>query len=296
MTEPQQGFGPTPGSDARTKSAVFPESPWGRRKARLARRGNRALLHRLRLPAAVVASGAVSAAAAVSVVTWYPQKVDHGIPATCHSGDPLAGVHQPWRLTLVQPCGIVTGTVECVRPRTRDSDSDGDATFNVRVNPPYGRDLTRNNAAITCPGSHAADLHVEILAQQCDAGRWLSDTSCANRGGFVSPTLPRTGDRVLVIGPVVHDRAHAPGDQPGWTEIHPAERVAVLVQAPPSLPNVVAPDPEMAPSPPLTSIFPGHRLGPWPHQGQGRHSSASTRHAASGPSRRRAAAATGHGL
>lgn len=247
MTQPRYDSSPATGSGLRRASTdeldIAMELLSLQRRRQRHNRRRHSILRHLRVPAAAV----VSAVAAASAISWYPHASDHGVASACHHGDPLAGVDWPQRLTMVEPCGFVTGTVECVRRSNRD---DGDITFNLQLDPPYRRDLTADNATITCSGKPGPDLHVEIIPNSCGTGQdQLTANNCASRGGFTTPDPPRVGDRVAVIGPVVHDSFHANRGQLGWTEIHPAERVIVIRRPPMAPPQVVAPDPEQtAPS------------------------------------------------
>src|SRR5262245_45206757 len=63
----------------------------------------------------------------------------------CKSGDPLAGVYFPSRLTVKNACVTVRGTVDCV-----EHEPDGDFHIRVRPDAAYRRLLTPANAFQQC--------------------------------------------------------------------------------------------------------------------------------------------------
>ncbi len=94
----------------------------------------------------------------------------------CRRGEPLAGVYHPSRLHVKRRCFQAAGTVS----RVAFEEFDGDVHVDLQLDD--GRRLV-----------------VEVIPQ---------DRS-------VVP-IPKEGDRVTVVGPLVTDLKH------GWDEIHPA--------------------------------------------------------------------------
>lgn len=143
----------------------------------------------------------------------------------CKGGDPLAGVYLPSRLHVEKNCLTVTGTVECVR-----HEPDGDSHLLVRVARRYRWILAPANAAQHCAGTRGSGplLVVEIIPQQ---GSFLVPDNSADRGGFVTPAAPHTGDHISVTGPYVLDTNELhdliiPGVK-DWAEIHPAWNITI---------------------------------------------------------------------
>jgi hypothetical protein len=106
----------------------------------------------------------------------------------CHSGDPLAGVYSPWRLTVKSPCVAVTGVVA-----DTNIEHDGDLHISLAdVDPSYlnAVNLRRANQ----------DLVVEAVPK-------------------IPMPRPEIGARITVIGPWVLDT------QTGWLEVHPVWKI-----------------------------------------------------------------------
>lgn len=118
-------------------------------------------------------------------------------------------VYDPSRLTVLNPCMTVTGTVDNV-PHVSD---DGDLDFH------FVPDAQFANLLNSMSNGH---LHVEAICQ----GPINSDTpqavqSCGSYKNAL--VIPPPGTHVSVTGPYVLDTNH------GWTEIHP---VSVIVKIP----------------------------------------------------------------
>ncbi len=94
----------------------------------------------------------------------------------CRGGAPLAGVYHPTRLHVRKHCAVATGVVT----RVKFEEFDGDVHVDLRLD-------------------NGQKLVVEVIPQ---------DRSVV--------TIPDTGTRVTVVGPLVDDLQH------GWPEIHPA--------------------------------------------------------------------------
>ena len=130
----------------------------------------------------------------------------------CRGGNPLANVHDPKRLTVVQRCLDATGVVT----RVTTDEPDGDVFIDLRPIPRDQRLLNAQNLA-----QQNGNLVVEIVpADQpgCVIGqpprpRFGTADFGICTGAKVS--RPRVGESITVRGPYVLDTDH------GWMEIHP---------------------------------------------------------------------------
>jgi len=104
--------------------------------------------------------------------------------------DALAGVYDPDRLTVLNGCQRVTGTVESESPVI---EQDGDVHFDLAVSASYRRLLSSGNLA----AQHG----------------WLVVELTPRDGGHLPK--PAVGDRVALVGAWVNDTQHS------WHEIHP---------------------------------------------------------------------------
>jgi hypothetical protein len=164
----------------------------------------------------------------------------------CRAGDPLANVYHPDRLTVIQPCLTVTGTVTGV-----EGESDGDYHVLVMLDPPFAALVNDRNGT-----AQNGALVVEIVpadGPDCTPGqppRPSGDTYDYGVCTGANVASPAVGAHVTVTGPYVLDRNH------GWMEIHPAWAIEPIgatstttampptTQAPPS---TVSPPPDCTP-------------------------------------------------
>jgi hypothetical protein len=102
--------------------------------------------------------------------------------------DVLVGVYHPQRLTVLDGCQRVTGTVESVH-----AEQDGDVHYDIAVDPAYGGLLSAGN-----------------FSQQHG---WLVVELMPRDGGHLPQ--PALGARVALVGALVDDTDHY------WHEIHP---------------------------------------------------------------------------
>jgi hypothetical protein len=100
----------------------------------------------------------------------------------------LAGVYQPNRLRVLDPCRRVTGTVEATI-----AEDDGDVHLGIDLDTPYRGMLMPGNRT-----EQSGNLVVELMPR--DHGHL---------------TQPSTGDRLVIVGAYVDDTNHS------WAEIHP---------------------------------------------------------------------------
>ncbi|MDB5053027.1 MAG: calcium-binding protein, partial [Bacilli bacterium] len=103
--------------------------------------------------------------------------------------DPLAGVYNPQRLEIKEPCKTVTGTVDKVT-----HEKDGDYHINLKLDPEFADLINDKNVS----GEHG-NLVVEIIP--------LDEPKIP---------APKKGQHIKVTGSYVLDKHH------GWLEIHPA--------------------------------------------------------------------------
>lgn len=115
-----------------------------------------------------------------------------GGPVVCRSGNVLAGVHNPGRLTLRSPCESAIGRVTFILHAP-----DGDIHVSLLPDRGYWHLLDRRNYT-----RQAGTLVVEIVPQD-----------------QASVPIPQLGAHVRVTGAYVTDNEY------GWREIHPAWRI-----------------------------------------------------------------------
>jgi hypothetical protein len=155
------------------------------------------------------------------------------MPAGCRTGDPLAGVHHPARIKVLNPCIAVTGTV-----LSAHRNSDGDIKFNLK--PDAGgqslineRNETAQGGSLVCeivpadqPGC-VAGKHVAVrlgLMERID--RWFKGPYEFGICTGAAIPVPVVASHVSVVGPFVTDLAH------GWNEIHPVWSITDVNSAP----------------------------------------------------------------
>ncbi|HET9731222.1 MAG TPA: hypothetical protein VFP54_00985 [Acidimicrobiales bacterium] len=137
--------------------------------------------------------------------------------SACRTGSPLADVYHPNRLSVVEPCMTVSGTVESVR-----SESDGDTHFDLAVDPPFSHLLKPANSS----GQHGWLVAEIVPADQpgCTPGQPPRPSSGSYDYGICTGAgemAPSVGQHVYVTGPYVLDEDHG-----GWAEIHPVWAVS----------------------------------------------------------------------
>lgn len=122
------------------------------------------------------------------------------------------------KFTRIKPCVTVTGTVVWVHY----FNSDGDANFNVVLDPPYknmlGPGSYSNVFASKYPGGPA--MHTETVCQGPVTSKSKEDVGACDgyNGPDFRPVLPKLGQHVMVTGRYVIDAPEMPG---GITELHP---------------------------------------------------------------------------
>ncbi len=141
---------------------------------------------------------------------WERSLPTEAIPS-CRSGEPLANVHDPGRLLVVQSCQVVVGTVRATRV-----EDDGDVFINLDLEPSERVLLSEANVT-----KQRGTMVLEIVpADQpgCLVGLPpLPPRGSANFGICTGANLPTptVGSTIEAFGPYVLDTNH------GWMEIHP---------------------------------------------------------------------------
>jgi hypothetical protein len=129
----------------------------------------------------------------------------------CRSGPPEAGVHNPDRLTVLDPCKHAEGTVVDV---AREDDGDYHVWF--KVDPGFEYLLNSENHFQAQPA-----LLAEITPD-CPASTNPPDAQSAARCPRTGLSIPKLGDHIAIDGPWVLDTDH------GWREIHPVDSIRIL--------------------------------------------------------------------
>jgi hypothetical protein len=130
--------------------------------------------------------------------------------------DPHAGVHDPTRLKIFNPCATFVGKV-VEAPELNPSD--GDVTFWASPDSGYASLLNDKNR-------RKGGLHIEIVPRDqpgCTRGEPIKGH--VNNLGVCSGAhvlFPPRGSHIRVIGPHVYD------SWVGWNEIHPAWQIEIL--------------------------------------------------------------------
>ena len=122
------------------------------------------------------------------------QDTDPACPSP--SEDPLAGVHNPRRLRVINPCQSASGTVTHI-----ETWADGD--WNIYV------DLDPDSEALA---SAEGIQKLREWPQASGGAEMLWEATPADQGGLLEPS---TGQHLEVLGAHVYDRTW------GYTEIHP---------------------------------------------------------------------------
>lgn len=135
-------------------------------------------------------------------------KVPHVESALCR--DPREHVYNPDRLTLIDPCIQVTGTVEVIR-----NEPDGDYHILLKLDQEFADLINDGNVK-----GERGDLVLETV---CEHTVTQADAVSSCQGVAPSVPKPQVGERVVVIGPYVLDTEHS-----NWAEIHPAWEINSL--------------------------------------------------------------------
>ena len=137
----------------------------------------------------------------VSLPLWLlvpPAEAQYADPACpSPSEDPLAGVHNPSRLRVINPCQPASGTVTHF-----ETWSDGDWNIYVDLDPGDSEGLV----------SAKGIQRLREWPQASGVAEMLWEASPADQGKLLEPS---TGQHLEVLGAHVHDKTW------GYTEVHP---------------------------------------------------------------------------
>jgi hypothetical protein len=132
-------------------------------------------------------------------------------PGPCHAGKPEAGVYQPDRLQVLDPCAHVEGIIVSVIP-----EPDGDYHVWINVDEQYRRLLNTENHFQGRPA-----LLAEITPD-CPLNTNPPNASSAAQCPKSEIPVPKQSERIAIDGPWVLDTNH------GWNEIHPVDTLKVV--------------------------------------------------------------------
>lgn len=129
--------------------------------------------------------------------------------ATGCDGELWNHVYRKSRLHVVESCIAVTGTVRHIK-----RESDGDDHVQLAVDPQFAKLLNQKNKT--------AQGNTLILEPICQGPAMQADAQAACRDFHSAVTIPRTGERIQVLGSYVLD-----AEGGGWMEIHPVTSITV---------------------------------------------------------------------
>jgi hypothetical protein len=133
--------------------------------------------------------------------------------------------------TVIKQCVTITGKVVW----TNYFNEDGDANFNVVLDPPYKNMLGPGSYSIVFanryPGGPA--IHAETVCQGPVTSTSRENLGACNgyNGPDFRPILPKRGDHVMVTGRYLIQMPEMPG---GITELHPVYDIKILTPSPPN--------------------------------------------------------------
>jgi len=128
----------------------------------------------------------------------------------CRSGPPEAGVHNPDRLQVLDPCKHAEGVVVDV---AHEDDGDYHVWFTADVG--YEYLLNSDNHFQAKPAMLAE------ITPGCPASTNPPDAQSAARCPKSNLPIPKLGDHVALDGPWVLDTDH------GWREVHPVDSIQI---------------------------------------------------------------------
>lgn len=167
-----------------------------------------------RLPALTLAAVVLLACACSSSTTSAANssspKASAAPTAGCRTGPPEAGVWQPDRLRVLDPCKRAAGlVVQVIR------EADGDRHIWFRPDPGYESLLNAENHFQGKPTMLAE------ITPDCPLNTNPKDAGTAASCPPTTLDVPGPGDHIDVYGPWVLDLDH------GWQEIHPVEAIVI---------------------------------------------------------------------
>jgi hypothetical protein len=162
-----------------------------------------------RLPALTAVAFAVLVCACTQATTAAQESP---IPRStgCRPGPPEAGVHNPDRLQVLDPCKHAEGVVVDVA-----HEDDGDYHVWFKADPGYEYLLNPNDHFQAKPA-----LLAEITPD-CPPSTNPPDAKSAATCPRTSLPIPKLGDHIAIDGPWVLDTDH------GWREVHPVDSIQI---------------------------------------------------------------------
>lgn len=165
----------------------------------------------------LMTGGFVISAAAQKLATIPPDsiRVSHEAASAKPECDPglWPHVYSPERLSRIEECVTVAGTVEAV-PNAL-TDPDGDYKFLLRPDPPYRNMLNGLNQIV-----YRGDLVIEVV---CAIRTRQAEPLAACAGYHNTVIFPAAGEHVQITGSYVFDRLLF--GRYGWMEIHPVSKI-----------------------------------------------------------------------
>ena len=156
----------------------------------------------------LIAAALLCAACASPAVTAAPTPAAVA-SSGCPAGAPEAGVYQPDRLKVMDPCRHAAGVVVDVA-----AEDDGDHHVWFRPDPGYESLMNAENHFQARPAMLAE------ITPDCEGHP--ADGQAASRCPLSHLPIPKLGDHISIYGPWVLDTNH------GWNEIHPVDSIAIL--------------------------------------------------------------------
>jgi hypothetical protein len=126
----------------------------------------------------------------------------------CRAGPPEAGVYQPDRLQVLDPCKHGEGVVVDVA-----AEDDGDYHVWFTPDPDYAQLMNSEN--------HFQGRPAMLAEITPDCSDNPADSSAAAKCPKSALAIPGIGDHIAIDGPWVLDTNH------GWREIHPVDSITV---------------------------------------------------------------------
>ncbi len=127
----------------------------------------------------------------------------------CLNPEPLKHVYNPGRLTVLESCKTVSGTVvRVLRP-----EKDGDYHIQLKVDPQYSDVIDQANI-----DKQHGNLVLEIVCANKDITQKDAVSACSGYQNKIP--LPKPNEHISVIGQFVSDKEHG-----GWNEIHPVYQI-----------------------------------------------------------------------
>jgi hypothetical protein len=161
-----------------------------------------------RFPALITVALAVLLSACAQATT-IPVASPSPAATGCRSGPPEAGVHNPDRLQVLDPCKHAEGIAVDVA-----HEDDGDYHVWFRADPGYEYLLNAQNHF------QAQAAMLAEITPNCD-GTNPPNAQSASRCPKSNLAIPKLGDHIAIDGPWVLDADH------GWREIHPVDSIQI---------------------------------------------------------------------